>query len=185
MKSNAVSPTITNIITILKVRFEKNQHRHNDLSWNDIEKKLEANDQKLSVLLKMEETGGEPDVIGYDAKTKEFIFCDCSKETPAGRRSLCYDRKALNERKEHKPINNVIDMANEIGIKLLNEEEYRALQLLEAFDNKTSSWIETPKNIRDLGGALFGDCRYETVFIYHNGAISYYAARGFRGLLKV
>lgn len=173
------------LLSVLKTRFEKNRHRHKNIDWKDVQAKLEENPSKIDVLFRMEETGGEPDVIGFDANTKEFIFCDCAAESPKGRRSFCYDRPALDARKEHKPANSAIDAANEIGIKLLNEEEYRNLQALEPFDRKTSSWIETPKEIRELDGALFGDFRYNTVFVYHNGASSYYAARGFRGLLKV
>lgn len=185
MKSKLSTEEQSSVLDILKKRFEKNMHRHKSIDWKDVQAKLDENPSKIVVLFKMEETGGEPDVVVFDEKSKEIIFCDCAAESPKGRRSYCYDRPALDARKEHKPANSAIDAANEIGIKLLNEEEYRALQTLEAFDKKTSSWIQTPKKIRDLDGALFGDFRYDTVFFYHNGASSYYAARGFRGLLKV
>jgi hypothetical protein len=185
MKSKLSTEEQSSVLDILKTRFEKNMHRHKNINWKDVQVKLEKNPSKMEVLFKMEETGGEPDVVVFDEKSKEIIFCDCAVESPKGRRSYCYDRPALDARKEHKPSNSAIDAANEIGIKLLNVEEYRALQALEAFDKKTSSWIETPKKIRDLDGALFGDFRYDTVFFYHNGASSYYAARGFRGLLKI
>lgn len=175
----------TTLLKILKARFEKNIHRHPHLDWNKIQSKLESNPEKLSFLFRMEETEGEPDVIGYETETDTYVFCDCSAESPKGRRSLCYDRAALNSRKEHKPQNNALDMANEIGIEILDETQYRALQQLGNFDTKTSSWIKTPDAIRKLGGALFCDYRYQTVFTYHNGAESYYAARGFRGLLKI
>lgn len=169
----------------LKNRFEKNMNRHKELEWTNVQAKLEKNTAKLWSLNDMESTGGEPDVIGYDKKTDEFIFCDCSTESPNGRRSLCYDQKALESRKEHKPKDSAINMATVMGIELLTEEQYRELQKLGNFDLKTSSWVKTPDNIRKLGGALFCDRRYNTVFLYHNGAESYYAARGFRGLLKV
>lgn len=185
MKSTLSSEEQKHLLEILKKRFAKNMHRHKNIDWKDVETKLQKDPSKIDVLFRMEETGGEPDVVVFDEKANEIVFCDCSKESPKGRRSFCYDRSALNARKEHKPANSVIDAAHEIGIKLLNEEEYRALQALEAFDTKTSSWIETPKKIRDLEGALFGDFRYDTVFFYHNGASSYYAARGLRGLLKI
>lgn len=175
----------TTLLKILKARFEKNIHRHPHLDWNKIQSKLESNPEKLSVLFRMEETEGEPDAIGYDSKTDSYIFCDCSAESPKGRRSLCYDRAALEARKEHKPKNSALDVANEIGIEILDESQYRALQQLGTFDTKTSSWIKTPDTIRKLGGALFCDYRYGTVFTYHNGAESYYAARGFRGLIKI
>lgn len=155
------------------------------MKWDSIEEKLKSNPKKLSALAKMEETGGEPDVIGHDKETDQYLFVDCAKETPGGRRSICYDYEAQESRKEHKPKNNAIDMANSIGIELLSEEQYRHLQTLGDFDTKTSSWIKTPEAIRTLGGALFADFRYNQVFIYHNGAQSYYAARGFRGILKV
>jgi len=173
------------LLQILKERFENNMHRHEGLDWEKVQSKLEANPEKLQTLHAMEETLGEPDVIGYDEKTDEFIFCDCSKESPKGRRSLCYDREAWEKRKKHKPENNVLDVAAEIGIELLTEEQYRDLQKLEHFDTKTSSWIKTPADIRERGGALFCDYRYGHVFVYHNGADSYYGSRGFRGILRV
>ena len=173
------------LIQTLKSRFEKNGKRHQDIQWDDVQAKLTGQPKKLQALAQMEATGGEPDVIGYDQKTDEYLFCDCSAESPAGRRSSCYDREGLESRKEHKPEHNAVDMAAAIGIELLNEEQYRRLQSLGDFDVKTSSWIKTPDNIRKLGGALFGDRRYGQVFVYHNGAQSYYAARGFRGLLRV
>ena len=173
------------LVAALKSRFEKNMNRHKGLEWAKIEAKLKANSEKLWSLSEMERTGGEPDVIGFDKKTGEYIFFDCSAESPKERRSLCYDRAALDSRKEHKPKDSALDMAVAMGIELLNEEEYRALQKLGKFDLKTSSWIATPSDIRKLGGALFCDRRYDTVFTYHNGAESYYAARGFRGSLKV
>lgn len=169
----------------LEIRFDRNKTRHKNLNWEKIQKKLEANPEKLWSLNEMERTGGEPDLIAYDKKKDEYIFYDCSAETPKGRRSFCYDRKALEARKEHKPKNSAIDMANAMGIELLTEEQYRELQTLGHFDTKTSSWIQTPTSIRNLGGALFADFRYGAVFIYHNGADSYYAARGFRGCLRV
>ena len=173
------------ILKTVQTRFEKNMDRHKGLEWSKVKTKLEANPDKLWSLYQMEETGGEPDVVSYDKKTGEYIFYDCSEESPKGRRSVCYDLEAWKSRKEHKPQNNAISMAAEMGIEVLNEEQYRALQELGKFDRKTSSWIVTPANIRKLGGAIFGDWRYGTVFIYHNGAESYYAARGFRGALKV
>lgn len=173
------------LLKTLKTRFEKNMNRHKGINWSDVESRLEANPEKLWSLNEMEETGGEPDVISYDKKTKEYNFNDCSEESPKGRRSLCYDRAALNSRKEHKPKNSALDMAAEMGIEILTEEQYRELQKLGKFDMKTSSWIETPDDIRKLGGAIFCDYRYDTVFVYHNGAESYYAARGFRGSLRV
>jgi hypothetical protein len=173
------------LLNTLKARFEKNMNRHKGLGWATIQARLEANAEKLWSLNEMEGTGGEPDVVGHDKKTGEYIFYDCSAESPKGRRSICYDRKALDSRKEHKPENSAIDMATAMGIGLLTEEEYRALQELGNFDAKTSSWIITPPDIRKLGGALFADYRYGTVFIYHNGAESYYAARAFRGSLRV
>src|ERR1051326_7374412 len=169
----------------LKDRFEKNMNRHKDLDWAKVQAKLEANPEKLWSLQEMEKTGGEPDVVAHDKKTGEYIFFDCSAESPKGRRSICYDREALESRKEHKPKNNAVGMATAVGIELLTEEQYRALQKLGNFDTKTSSWVSTPSAIRKLGGALFCDRRYDTVFVYHNGAESYYAARGFRGSLKV
>lgn len=173
------------LLNTLQVRFEKNMHRHEGLSWEDVRARLEADDKSLWSLSEMERTGGEPDVIGYDETTGQFIFCDCSRESPMGRRSLCYDREALESRKKHKPENSAMDLATEMGIELLTEEEYFRLQQVGPFDTKTSSWLKTPPELRKLGGALFGDYRYGRVFIYHNGAESYYAARGFRGLLKV
>ena len=173
------------LLITLKNRFENNMSRHKGLKWDTIQVQLESHPEKLRSLNDMEGTGGEPDVVGYDKKKKEYIFYDCSPESPAGRRSLCYDRKALNERKEFKPKNNVIDMAEAIGLELLSEAQYRELQELGEFDLKTSSWVQTPAGIRKLGGALFCDRRYDTVFVYHNGAESYYAARGFRGSLRV
>jgi hypothetical protein len=173
------------LIKTLKDRFFRNMDRHTGLDWNAVEEKLLAAPKKLQALNEMENTKGEPDVIGYDKKTKEFIFCDCSPESPASRRSICYDRKAHDSRKENKPNGNAIEMAAAIGIELLTEQEYRELQKLGEFDKKTSSWVKTPSSIRDLGGALFCDRRYGQVFVYHNGAESYYAARGFRGRLNV
>jgi hypothetical protein len=173
------------LLKALKVRFEKNMNRHKGLEWARVRAKLEAHAGKLWSLHEMERTGGEPDVIGHDNKTGEYIFYDCSAESPKARRSVCYDREALESRKEHKPEDNAIDMASAIGIELLTEEQYRELQKLGNFDTKTSSWVKTPSNIRRLGGALFCDRRYDTVFVYHNGAESYYAARGFRGSLRV
>jgi len=169
----------------LKARFEKNMNRHKELEWIKVQAKLEDNTEKLWSLNEMERTEGEPDVVGYDKEKDEYIFYDCSAESPKGRRSLCYDREALESRKKHKPENNAIDMAIAMGIELLTEEQYRALQKLGNFDMKTSSWVQTPSDIRELGGALFCDCRYGHVFVYHNGAESYYAARGFRGSLRV
>lgn len=173
------------LLQTLKVRFEKNMERHKGLEWDDVQAKLEANPEKLWSLNEMEGTGGEPDVVGYDEKTGEYMFYDCSAESPKGRRSVCYDREALESRKKHKPENSVIDMAAEMGIELLTEEQYRGLQQLGHFDRKTSSWVQTPEHIRKLGGAIFCDRRYDTVFMYHNGADSYYGARGFRGSLRV
>ena len=173
------------LLNTLKTRFEKNMQRHKGIAWASVQAKLEASPEKLWVLDEMEITGGEPDVVGYDKKTDEYIFFDCSAESPKGRRSLCYDREALDARKEHKPKDSAVDLAAAMGIELLTEEQYRMLQQLGEFDLKTSSWIKTPDNIRELGGAIFCDRRYDTVFVYHNGAESYYAARGFRGSLKV
>ena len=173
------------LLTALKARFEKNMNRHQGLEWAQVQAKLEANAEKLWSLDEMESTGGEPDVVGHDKKTGEYIFVDCSAESPKGRRSICYDREALESRKEHKPDDNAIDMAAAMGIELLTEEQYRQLQKLGNFDTKTSSWVKTPSAIRKLGGALFCDRRYDTVFVYHNGAESYYAARAFRGSLRV
>jgi Protein of unknown function (DUF4256) len=173
------------LLRALKARFEKNMNRHKGLEWSKVHAKLEANPEKLWSLNEMEGTGGEPDVVGHDKKMGEYIFYDCSPESPESRRSVCYDREALESRKEHKPGNNAIDMAAAMGIDLLTEEQYRELQKLGNFDTKTSSWIKTSSDIRKLGGALFCDRRYEHVFVYHNGAESYYAARGFRGSLRV
>lgn len=173
------------LLKTLKARFEKNMDRHKGLEWAKVQAKLEANAEKLWSLNEMEKTGGEPDVVGHDKKTGEYIFYDCSAESPKDRRSFCYDRDALDSRKEHKPKNSAIDMATAMGIELLTEEQYRDLQKLGQFDLKTSSWIKTAANIRKLGGALFCDRRYDTIFVYHNGAESYYAARGFRGSLRV
>ncbi|MDO6432715.1 DUF4256 domain-containing protein [Flavitalea sp. BT771] len=173
------------LLSALKARFEKNKHRHTGLEWTKVQAKLEADAEKLWSLHEMERTGGEPDVVGYDKKTGEYIFFDCSAESPKERRSVCYDREALESRKEHPPENNAIDMAAAMGIELLTEEQYRQLQQLGNFDMKTSSWVKTPPDIRKLGGALFADFRYGKVFVYHNGAQSYYAARGFRGSLRV
>jgi hypothetical protein len=173
------------LLQTLKARFEKHMNRHQGLEWANLQAKLEAHPEKLWSLYEMERTGGEPDAIGHDSKTDEYIFYDCSAESPKGRRSICYDREALESRKEHKPQNNAIDMAAAMGIELLTEEQYRGLQKLGNFDLKTSSWVTTPANIRKLGGAIFCDRRYDTVFVYHNGAESYYAARGFRGSLRV
>jgi len=173
------------LLRALKARFEKNTSRHKDLEWGKIEAKLKGDAEKLRSLGEMETTGGEPDVVGQDRKSGAYIFFDCSAESPKGRRSVCYDREALESRKEHKPADSAIGMAAAMGIEILTEEEYRQLQKLGEFDTKTSSWIKTPAAIRRLGGALFCDCRYDTVFTYHNGAESYYAARGFRGSLRV
>lgn len=173
------------LLQTLKARFGKNMKRHVNLAWDDVEKRLKANADKLWPLSEMERTGGEPDVVGHDERTSEYIFYDCSAESPKGRRSLCYDDEALKSRKEHKPGGSAADMAATIGIELLTEAQYRELQQLGAFDTKTSSWVKTPAEIRELGGALFCDRRYNTVFVYHNGAESYYAARGFRGVLRV
>jgi len=173
------------LLIILKSRFEKHSNRHKDILWNHVQAKLEAHPEKLWSLNEMEKTHGEPDVVAYDKNTSEYIFYDCSIESPKGRRSVCYDNEALESRKEFKPENNAIDMATAIGIEILNEAEYRALQQLGNFDTKTSSWIKTPDDSRKLGGAIFADFRYGNVFIYHNGASSYYAARAFRGSLRV
>src|SRR3989441_12882984 len=173
------------LLRALKARFEQNMNRHKGLEWAKVAAKLEGNTEKLWSLNEMERTGGEPDVVGHDTKTGEYIFYDCSAESPKGRRSLCYDGEALEARKEHKPKNNALDMAAAMGIELLTEEQYRELQKLGNFDTKTSSWIKTPSDIRKLGGAIFTDYRYGSVFVYHNGAESYYAARAFRGSLRV
>lgn len=173
------------LISTLKKRFVKNMDRHRDIDWSMLEKKLHDSPKSLWSLQKMEESGGEPDVVSYDAATKEFIFVDCSPETPRGRISTCYDHEALESRKNHKPKNSAVNMATEMGIELLTEEEYFQLQEIGEFDKKTSSWIKTPSDVREHGGAIFGDCRFGRVFIYHNGAESYYAARGFRASLRV
>jgi len=173
------------LLNILQTRFEKNMNRHKTIQWSEVKAKLEASEAKLWILDDMENTGGEPDVVGYDEKTGEYIFYDCAPESPKGRRSICYDGEALESRKEHKPADNAVNMAKTMGITLLTETEYRTLQQLGKFDSKTSSWVQTPAAIRKLGGALFCDYRYDTVFVYHNGAESYYAARGFRGSLRV
>lgn len=174
-----------NLLQALQVRFEKNMHRHKELKWTDVLKKLQKNEQALWSLNEMEKTGGEPDVTHYDSAADCFVFTDCSAESPAPRRSLCYDQQALDSRKENKPKGSAIDMAAAMGIRLLSETEYKQLQELEDFDRKTSSWLLTPEPIRKLGGAIFGDKRYNTTFVYHNGAESYYAARGFRGRIEV
>ncbi len=173
------------LLSLLSTRFEKNMNRHQGLTWAEIQAKLEIKPEKLWSLNEMEKTGGEPDVVGYDQNAKEYIFYDCSAESPKGRRNVCYDREGLDSRKEHKPENSAIDMATAMDIELLTEEQYRELQKLGSFDTKTSSWVKTPAEIRKLGGALFGDRRYDHVFIYHNSAPSYYGVRGFRGALRV
>ncbi len=173
------------LLLILKTRFEKNIDRHEGIVWKDVQARLEMNPEKMWTLNEMEKTGGEPDVVGHEKETGEYTFYDCSAESPKGRRSVCYDREALESRKKHKPENSAMDMAADMGIELLTEQQYRELQEIGNFDLKTSSWVQTPDGIRGLGGALFCDRRYDTVFLYHNGADSYYAARGFRGALKV
>lgn len=173
------------LLRLLQERFEENMHRHEGIKWGDVEERLIAQPDKLWSLNEMEKTGGEPDVVGYDEERDEFMFCDCSEESPKGRRSVCYDREALEKRKKHKPETSAMDMAEEMGIEILTEEQYRALQKLDEFDLKTSSWIKTPEDIRARGGALFCDRRYGHVFVYHNGADSYYASRGFRGMLRI
>ena len=187
MKNNKkLSPKETDLLLqTLKARFEKNMHRHKGLEWAKVEAKLETNSAKLWSLNEMERTGGEPDVVGHDKKTGEFVFYDCSAESPKGRRSLCYDHQALNARKEHKPADSAINLAAAMGIELLSEEQFRDLQKLGEFDTKTSSWLTTPAEIRKHGGAIFGDRRYDHVFVYHNGADSYFAARGFSGSIRV
>lgn len=185
MKTQLSSKHIESLLDTLKNRFENNKNRHKEIEWKKVKDKLKSKPEKLRSIVAMEKTGGEPDVIGYDKKTHEYIFVDCAAESPKERRSLCYDKKALNSRKENKPKNSAMAMADEMGIQLLSEEEYRDLQKLGAFDTKTSSWLKTPDSIRKLGGAIFGDFRFGTVFVYHNGAESYYAARGFRGALRV
>jgi hypothetical protein len=185
MKKDLSAQQQEELLKTLKTRFEKNINRHKGAEWATIQAKLQANTRKLWSLNEMEITGGEPDVIGYDSKTNEYIFCDCSPESPKGRRSVCYDGDALTSRKEHKPKNSALDMAAAMRIELLTKEQYRELQKVGNFDTKTSSWVKTPTEIRELGGALFCDRRYNHVFLYHNGAESYYTARGFRGVLKV
>ncbi|OXB22958.1 hypothetical protein B0A80_13275 [Flavobacterium tructae] len=185
MKNKLSTEQSEELLKVLQIRFENNMKRHTGLAWDDVQQKLEANPGKLWSLDEMERTEGEPDVVGFDEKTGEFIFFDCSAESPKGRRSLCFDHEALEKRKEHKPAGSAVNMAEEMGIELLDEVQYKELQKLGKFDAKTSSWIVTPSEIRKLGGALFSDFRYNTVFVYHNGAESYYAARGFRGSLRV
>lgn len=185
IKRQLSSEQCEELLKALRIRFEKNMNRHRGLSWTAIQVKLEAHARKLWSLSEMERTGGEPDVVGHDKNSGEYIFFDCSVESPAGRRSLCYDREALESRKENKPQGNAVDMASAMGVELLTEEQYRQLQKLGEFDTKTSSWIVTPYAIRRLGGALFADRRYDNVFVYHNGASSYYASRAFRGSLRV
>jgi hypothetical protein len=186
MSKKILSPKqIEELLGTLKARFEKKMNRHKSIEWTKVEAKLKKNADKLWSLNEMERTGGEPDVVGYDNKKGEYIFYDCSAESPNGRRSLCYDREALEARKENKPKDSAVNMATAMGVELLTEEQYRELQKLGNFDLKTSSWVQTPADIRKLGGAIFCDCRYDKVFTYHNGAESYYAARGFRGVLKV
>jgi hypothetical protein len=184
-KKELSSQQSMDLLILLKTRFEKNMNRHNSIEWNKVRIKLEANPNKLASLDEMEQTGGEPDVIAYDKNSDEYTFFDCSAETPIGRRNYCYDKQAWDSRKTFKTKNNAIDVANAMGIELLTEEQYRTLQKLGEFDLKTSSWLKTPTNIRKLGGALFADRRFDTVFVYHNGAESYYGVRGFRGALKV
>ncbi|XDD53096.1 DUF4256 domain-containing protein [Leptospira sp. WS4.C2] len=185
IKKEISAKQLEDLIKTLKNRFEKNMDRHRDIEWAQLQSKLESNMEKLWSLYEMERTGGEPDLVGYDKKADEYIFFDCSTESPKDRRSVCYDRKALDGRKENKPKNSAIDMAIKMGIELLTEQQYKELQKIGNFDTKTSSWILTPASIRNLGGALFADFRYGTVFVYHNGADSYYAARGFRGSLRI
>jgi len=182
---NNINSNHEELLKTLRARFEKNMNRHKGFEWSKIQTKLEANPKKLWSFSEMERAGGEPDVVGHDTKTDEYIFYDCSPESPKDRRNICYDRQALESRKEHKPKNNAVDMADAMGIELLTEEQYKELQKLGNFDTKTSSWIKTPSEIRNLGGALFADFRYGHVFIYHNGAESYYGSRGFRGSLRV
>ncbi len=184
-KKQLPAKRVEELLKVLEARFEKNMKRHKGLVWGRVREKLKAAPQKLWSLSEMESTGGEPDVIALDKKTGEYVFCDCSAETPRDRRSICYDRAALDTRKEFKPKGNALDMAAAMGIEIVDEEQYRQLQKLGAFDTKTSSWLKTPDDIRKLGGAIFADRRYDTVFVYHNGAQSYYAVRGFRGLLRV
>jgi hypothetical protein len=186
MSKKELSPQQSkDLLDVLKARFEKHTHRHKNIQWAKVQTRLEVNAEKLWSLNEMEQTGGEPDVVAYDENTGEITFYDCAAESPKGRRSLCYDRAALDSRKEYKPENSAVDMAGAMGVELLTEEQYRGLQKLGSFDLKTSSWVKTPETIRNLGGAVFCDRRYDTVFLYHNGAESYYAARGFRGALKI
>ncbi|MGL4599623.1 MAG: DUF4256 domain-containing protein [Bacteroidia bacterium] len=185
MKKELSTKQQKELLQLLQDRFEKNKDRHAGIAWKNVVEKLEAHPEKIWSLHEMEQTGGEPDVVGYDKKTNQFYFYDCSAESPAGRRSVCYDHEALESRKENKPKNSAVNMATSMGIELLTEEQYRELQTLGKFDLKTSSWVKTSADIRKLKGALFCDCRYNTVFVYHNGAESYYAARGFRGCLSV
>lgn len=185
MKNKITKEVAAELLEILKVRFEENMNRHKSIKWVDVQLKLESNHDKLWSLNEMELSGGEPDIVDFDKKTGEFIFFDCSAESPKGRRSVCYDQVALEARKKFPPENSAMNMASEMGIELLDESQYRELQKLGNFDSKTSSWIKTPDKIRDLGGAIFADYRFGTVFVYHNGAESYYAARGFRGSLRV
>lgn len=182
---NLTTEETTTLLQLLKMRFEKNKNRHEGLEWEKVQAKLEANPIKMWSLNEMEQTGGEPDVVGFDDKTSEFIFFDCSAETPKGRRSICYDHEALEKRKEHKPANSAMNMAKDMGIEILTEAQYRDLQKFGNFDMKSSSWVLTPSDIRKLGGAVYCDFRYNTIFLYHNGADSYYAVRGFRGSLRV
>jgi hypothetical protein len=184
-KKKLLAEQINKLLRTLKARFEKNMNRHKGIDWNKVQAKLEKDAEALWSLYQMEETEGEPDVIGFDKKTNEYIFCDCSAESPKGRRSVCYDNEALESRKEHKPKDSALGMAADMGISITTEAEYRDLQELGKFDTKTSSWVKTPKDIREAGGAIFCDWRYGHVFTYHNGAESYYAARGFRGVLRV
>lgn len=184
-KSELSKEQLDELLEVLKSRFEKNMHRHQGLTWDKVQAKLDTNPEKLWSLNAMERTGGEPDVVDYDQESEEYIFYDCSAESPKGRRSVCYDHEALESRKKHPPENSAMNMAESMGIEMLTEEEYRALQELEKFDQKTSSWVQTPASIRELGGAIFCDYRYGQVFLYHNGADSYYGARGFRGSLRV
>lgn len=184
-KSEFPSDQREELLRVLKARFEMNQNRHKGIDWSKVQARLVANADKLWSLNEMEQTGGEPDVVGYDKNTGEFIFADCSPESPKGRRSICYDRRALDSRKENKPVSSALDMAVAMGIEILTEEQYRELQNLGEFDLKTSSWVKTPDDVRSLGGAIFCDRRYGKVFVYHNGAESYYSSRGFRGSLRV
>lgn len=185
VKKELSAGQLEQLLDVLKERFNKNNGRHQGMEWQKVQQKLQANAEKLWSLNEMERTGGEPDVVAFDSRADTYIFYDCSAESPKGRRSLCYDRQALDSRKEHKPADSALDMAAALGIEILNEEQYRYLQTLGSFDLKTSSWVATPGKIRKLGGAIFCDRRYDTVFTYHNGAESYYAARGFRGILHV